>query len=476
MPSAGTWDGPATHRRNSSRSRGMGSIAACGPARLVRRYPAPCVRDDWGKMPDEQDDLVYQLRDSLMMRNAYDPEEHDFALLLRFLRAREYDVDRATRMMMDMLQWRQENRVDHILDEFHFAEREEFLSIFPQGYHKTDKQGHPVYVQHLGNINLTRILEVTTEERMLKYHIQEYERCLKYIFPVCSKVWGKQIDATFAIVDVKGVGFYHMTKEVRSVLARLTKVDSDNYPETLYHTCIINAPTTFRAIWAIVKPMLNKRTQGKIEVCPRDFLPSLRKWINDEDIPEYLGGKSKGTLIDDVGPWRSPELVKEVEVERLALMEGDASARSLRRDEWTPTRQSSTLSSATVFEDAEDRVIDDIADEDGNAAVGPVDPPAVSEPALSAGGTPRRAASLAARIRSLEAGLPEHVSRLREVMKVDEKEQLKYLSSAPPRSLIGRVEVLEEGMELLLTAQERSWEMENPGQPRCSLCACCSIM
>lgn len=63
-----------------------------------------------------------------------------------------------------------------------------------------------------------------------------------------------------------GVGFYHLTKEVRRVLATIMKIDSDNYPETLFHTCIINAPTAFRAIWAVIKPMLNKRTQGKIEV------------------------------------------------------------------------------------------------------------------------------------------------------------------------------------------------------------------
>lgn len=39
---------------------------------------------------------------------------------------------------------------------------------------------------------------------------QEYERCLKYIFPSCSKKAGKHIDQTFAIMDVKvrwaGVG------------------------------------------------------------------------------------------------------------------------------------------------------------------------------------------------------------------------------------------------------------------------------
>lgn len=34
-------------------------------------------------------------------------------------------------------------------------------------------------------------------------HVQEYERCLKYIFPSCSKKAGRHIDQTFAIMDVK---------------------------------------------------------------------------------------------------------------------------------------------------------------------------------------------------------------------------------------------------------------------------------
>lgn len=30
-------------------------------------------------------------------------------------------------------------------------------------------------------------------------------------------------------------------------------------------------------------------------------MPSLLKWIDIENIPEFLGGKSKGSLLDDVG-------------------------------------------------------------------------------------------------------------------------------------------------------------------------------
>lgn len=485
MPSAGTWDGSTTHRRSSS--RGSRTMVPISSPRLLRKYPVDAVVDDWGKSLEEQDELVHRLREILQLKNSFYPEKHDFAMLLRFLRARDYDVDRAATMFLDMLQWRQEARVDHILDEFTFTEREEFLSIFPQGYHKTDKQGHPVYIQHLGRVDLTRIREVTTEERMLKYHVQEWERCMKHIFPICSKLHNRQIDSTFAVIDVKGVGFYHLTKEVRRVLATIMKIDSDNYPETLFHTCIINAPTAFRAIWAVIKPMLNKRTQGKIEVCPKDFMSVLRHWIDEDAIPEYLGGMSKGTLIDDIGPWRTEPLLKEIDTERSGQAEvaGDLLTRSSRAEDWMATRQASTLSNATVYEDAEtypawgeSGLLEEGYLDDGALGVySGLDPPLISD-AASGSGTPVRGTSLAARIQDLETKFPRQMERLRTFLTRDDKDRLSNFSSASRGSLMGRVEVLEEGMELLLGAQERSWE--DPTAPKsstsCVTCRCCSIM
>ena len=107
-------------------------------------------------------------------------------------------------MYRNHLRWRKENNVDTILTDFDFTEREAFLGVYPQGYYKTDKSGRPITIQHLGTIDLKRIKEVTSMDRMLKFHIQEYERFLKCITPICSRVYGKHIDTTFAILDVKG--------------------------------------------------------------------------------------------------------------------------------------------------------------------------------------------------------------------------------------------------------------------------------
>lgn len=56
----------------------------------------------------------------------------------RFLRARNHDVSKAKAMFMAHVQWRKEFGAD-TLDQFVFQERDAIISLYPQGYHKTDK-------------------------------------------------------------------------------------------------------------------------------------------------------------------------------------------------------------------------------------------------------------------------------------------------------------------------------------------------
>ena len=51
-------------------------------------------------------------------------------------------------------------------------------------------------------------------------------------------------------------------------------------------------------------------------------MPALLKWIDEENLPTYLGGKSKATLLDDSGPWNDPALLAEIESELKAVRSG----------------------------------------------------------------------------------------------------------------------------------------------------------
>jgi hypothetical protein len=52
-----------------------------------------------------------------------------------------------------------------------------------------------------------------------------------------------------------------------------------------------------------------------VQVCPRDYTPVLLQYIERENLPEYLGGTSKATLLDDAGPWNDQALIDEIDAE-----------------------------------------------------------------------------------------------------------------------------------------------------------------
>lgn len=106
-----------------------------------------------------------------------------------------------------------------------------------------------------------------------------------------------------------GVTLRTLTGDVRKVVARITSVMQDHYPETLGKTCIINAPFYFQAVWALVKPLLQPRTVNKVTLLGTKYMDELTKFVDIESIPEYMGGKCRNTLLDDPGPWNDPQVL-----------------------------------------------------------------------------------------------------------------------------------------------------------------------
>ncbi|KAH8921997.1 hypothetical protein BT69DRAFT_1282703 [Atractiella rhizophila] len=262
-----------------------------------------------GHLTPEQEEILAKFKEELKAEGWYDPAMHDDNTLLRFLRARKFDLAKSKAMFIDSMKWRKEFKVDELYENFNYTEKEKVMEFYPRFYHKTDKDGRPVYIEHLGKIDLTKLYSVTTPERQLQALVVEYERFLRDRLPATSKKEGRLIETSCTIMDLNNAGITQFWK-VKNYVQQASQISQNNYPETMGKFYIINSPYIFHSIWGWIKPWLDPVTVAKITILSTDYKKTLLEQIPEENLPVSLGGTCNcagGCMLSDEGPWKEEE-------------------------------------------------------------------------------------------------------------------------------------------------------------------------
>ncbi|KAI8349238.1 CRAL-TRIO domain-containing protein [Mortierella sp. GBAus27b] len=251
-----------------------------------------------------------------------DNEKFDDAELMRFITARSYDINGAKTQLLASIEWRKTNKVDDLpvpgsnnsngvmygVRGWHSVPDANIESGQPnvpehavrlQKYmggsclHKWDKEGRPIYIERMGQHNVKGLAKNVTTAELVDYHIRCSEFVHQTIMPECEERFGtddKIIDKETVIFDCTGMGFHQLHMEGLNMLRSLTDMDQKAYPERLGKLFIVNSPTLFVKIYSMIKKWLDPGVIEKIHILGKDYKSILLKHIDEENLPDFLGG------------------------------------------------------------------------------------------------------------------------------------------------------------------------------------------
>ncbi|CAL5042019.1 unnamed protein product [Urochloa decumbens] len=210
--------------------------------------------------------------------------------LVRFLKAREWHVNKAQKMLVESLNWRIQNEIDSILEkpiipvDLYRSIRDTQL-VGLSGY---SKEGIPVLAVGVG----LSTYDKASVNYYVQSHIQINEYRDRFILPMVTKKYGRPITTCIKVLDMTGLKLSALNQ--MKIVTAISTVDDLNYPEKTETYYIVNAPYIFSACWKVVKPLLQERTRKKVHVlrgCGKD---ELLKIMDYSSLPHFCRREGSG--------------------------------------------------------------------------------------------------------------------------------------------------------------------------------------
>ncbi|KAJ2077314.1 phosphatidylinositol transfer protein csr1 [Coemansia sp. RSA 988] len=201
--------------------------------------------------------------------------DHPDVLLLRFLRARKWNVDDALQMLLACLRWRLDEELDWIIWT---GESSLNYSLIQRGIgymHKTDRLGQPVLFIPVRAIDPS----AQPQEQMVEYTIYLMEVARIMLHPPAEKVC--------LVFDTTNMSMSNMDWTYFKTFLHYLE---HYYPECLGLVLIYNASWVFYSLWKLISPMLDPVVASKVHFA--SSTDDLQKFIAPQDLPREYGGKS----------------------------------------------------------------------------------------------------------------------------------------------------------------------------------------
>lgn len=224
--------------------------------------------------------------------------------LIKFLRARDFDVDLSLKLLLNYQRWRKESpEISSCLSPSSVQDllQTSYHAVLPQ----RDHTGSRVLVYRIGQWNpkewsalqVFRVSLMTSE--IISMETETQRRGLKVIF------------------DLQGWSLGHAWQINPSLARKISSVLSESFPLKVRGIHLVNEPMFFRPVFSMISPLLPDKIKRRIHMHGSDFHDSLGDFFSPQVLPPEYGGEGPG-IEEACQDWTNQLFQSETLLEQIA--------------------------------------------------------------------------------------------------------------------------------------------------------------
>nr|XP_025123142.1 SEC14-like protein 3 isoform X6 [Bubalus bubalis] len=238
-----------------------------------------------GDLSPKQAETLAKFRENVQDVLPALPNPDDY-FLLRWLRARNFDLQKSEAMLRKYMAFRKTMDIDHILE---WQPPEVIQKYMPGGLCGYDRDGCPVWYDIIGPLDPKGLLFSVTKQDLLKTKMRDCERIL-HECDLQTERLGRKIETIVMIFDCEGLGLKHFWKPLVEVYQEFFAILEANYPETMKNLIVVRAPKLFPVAFNLVKSFMGEETRRKMVIMGGNWKQELLKFISPDQLPVEFGG------------------------------------------------------------------------------------------------------------------------------------------------------------------------------------------
>ncbi|KAL6433096.1 hypothetical protein ACFW04_006396 [Cataglyphis niger] len=234
------------------------------------------ARRELGETDEVKCQTLQELRDMIYERGECMPHRMDDDFLIRFLRARNFNLKRAHRLIVNYYNFKEEHPEIHQQinpTEMRYIGDDDVITVPP---YRT-QCGRRLLIYRIGNWNPS------------KYPVEELFKATTCVLELGILEPRAQIMGGILIFDLKDITIQHAWTVTPQVASMMLSLMVTAFPIKIHELHILHQSWIFDTIFAVFKPLIDTNMRNRIFFHGSDY-KSLHKHVSPEYLPKIYGG------------------------------------------------------------------------------------------------------------------------------------------------------------------------------------------